>query len=617
MVREFVLPFAVISVLASLLIPLPPGLLDFLLVANILLALILFGSTLYIPDPLKLSALPSILLLTTLYRLALNVSTTRAILGDGFGGHVVEAFGSVVVGDNLVVGLVVFLIVTLIQFIVIAKGAERIAEVAARFTLDALPGKQMSIDADVRAGLIGLADARNKRDLLQVESRFYGALDGAMKFIKGDAIAGIVITAINIAGGLALGVLGHELELTEALSKFTLLTVGDGLAAQIPALLNSLAAGMVVTRVQRGDNEPLATEVLNQLFQVRRGQLISAAVAVILGLVPGMPSLPFLLLAGLLSLNAVFTRDSEDHAAKAAAEFAFKPKVPALLGLRMGRDAAQNLSAEGSLLRSVENFRQRVFSKHGLILPQVEFFVEETLGARCQLLLRGVPIFEGALDNYTEKQKELFEILFQISSVNIVELIDDQVTRQMLDHLERSSPELVSAVVPDLATVTQITDLLKNLLHEGVPVRNLDLILQALAEHAPLTKENRRLYEEVRISLKRLICHTFSTAGEIKAVLLPAAIDLAYASAERGGELVELEDIAWLAKEVSEVSVPGAVILVSRSARRLLRECLELQGVTWPVLAHEEILCDAQLRVIKQIEGRAKKNEVQSGRWAA
>ena len=256
-----------------MLLPVPPAVMDFLLVGNLILALVLFLSTLYIPDTLRLSALPTMLLLATLYRLALNISTTRNILSAGDGGRVVEAFGGIVIQGNLVVGVVIFLIITLVQFIVIAKGSERVAEVSARFTLDALPGKQMSIDADVRAGVIDVSTARVKRQDLQTESRFYGALDGAMKFVKGDAIAGIIITVINIVGGLAIGIISEGLPLPLAVTKYTTLTIGDGLVAQIPALLNSLAAGIVVTRVARGDDASLAGELLSQLGQVKRAKL--------------------------------------------------------------------------------------------------------------------------------------------------------------------------------------------------------------------------------------------------------------------------------------------------------------------------------------------------------
>ncbi|NDC37695.1 MAG: EscV/YscV/HrcV family type III secretion system export apparatus protein, partial [Proteobacteria bacterium] len=328
--KELIVPLAVLGVLASMLLPVPPGVMDFLLVGNLILALVLFLSTLYISDTLKLSALPSMLLLATLYRLALNIATTRNILSSGDGGRVVEAFGTVVIQGNLVVGVVVFLIITLVQFIVIAKGSERVAEVSARFTLDALPGKQMSIDADVRAGLLDMSAARVKRQDLQTESRFYGALDGAMKFVKGDAIAGIVITAINIVGGLAIGILSEGLVIQQALSKYTLLTVGDGLVAQVPALLNSLAAGIIVTRVARGDDASLAGELLAQIGQVRRVKVLSAGLCVLLACIPGMPALPFLAL-GIVLVASAWLTPSETPAKALPQEHLFTPRPPPLL----------------------------------------------------------------------------------------------------------------------------------------------------------------------------------------------------------------------------------------------------------------------------------------------
>jgi type III secretion protein V len=267
--KELIVPLGLMLVVGCMIIPLPGAVLDILLCSNLLFALLLVIAALHIRDPLKMATLPSLLLMATLWRLSLNLATTRAVLSSGHAGKAVEAFGSIVIQGSVVVGFVLFLLISLIQFIVVAKGAERVAEVSARFTLDALPGKQMAIDAEIRSGTLDPEAARKKRADVQMESRFYGALDGAMKFVKGDAIAGLVIAAVNILGGLAVGMLIHKLELDVALRRYTVLTIGDGLLSQIPSLLNSVAAGLVVTRVQVDESSTLASDLLGQLAQFK------------------------------------------------------------------------------------------------------------------------------------------------------------------------------------------------------------------------------------------------------------------------------------------------------------------------------------------------------------
>jgi type III secretory pathway component EscV len=271
--QEVLVPVGLLLILGCMLVPLPPLLLDILLCSNLLFALLLVVGALHIKDPLKLSTLPSLLLMATLVRLSLNLATTRAVLSTGHAGQAVEAFGAVVTQGSLVVGCILFLLITLIQFIVVAKGAERVAEVSARFTLDALPGKQMAIDAEIRSGLLDPEGARRKRSEVQSESRFYGALDGAMKFVKGDAVAGLVVTFVNIAGGLLVGLLIHGLDLEVALRRYTLLTIGDGLLSQVPSLLNAVAAGLIVTRVQVDELSSLSGDLNLAAFERRVGLL--------------------------------------------------------------------------------------------------------------------------------------------------------------------------------------------------------------------------------------------------------------------------------------------------------------------------------------------------------
>lgn len=601
MIRELIVPVAVLGVLASMLLPVPPAVMDFLLVGNLILALVLFLSTLYIPDTLRLSALPTMLLLATLYRLALNISTTRNILSAGDGGRVVEAFGGIVIQGNLVVGVVIFLIITLVQFIVIAKGSERVAEVSARFTLDALPGKQMSIDADVRAGVIDVSTARVKRQDLQTESRFYGALDGAMKFVKGDAIAGIIITAINIVGGLAIGIVSEGLPLPLAVTKYTTLTIGDGLVAQIPALLNSLAAGIIVTRVARGDDASLAGELLSQLGQVKRAKLLCAALCFIFASVPEMPALPFLAL-GLVALGSSLAAAGPQLQQAVTQDNLFVPKPPALLRIELAPVPTSNPHRQIELVRAIERIRDDIYQRHGVILPFPEVAIVDARGTDFQLVLRGVPVKvvadpgdQNSIPTLASAVRELFEC-------HLLECLDDTSTRKILDTYEAVTPELVASVVPGVITVTQLTEILKALIYDGISVRPFEVILQAVAEYAPKASNERVLLEEVRIALRRMVSHSVAQRfpAEIPGVVLHPIIDLQLSRHERERSPVELNLIDHVVEYIN--ANPGEwILLTSRSSRRLVREFLELKGVRKIVIAHEELVSEIPVIVKGEI----------------
>jgi flagellar biosynthesis component FlhA len=602
MLKELLVPFGLLVVLGSMLLPVPPGVLDFLLVGNLVLALILFVSALYVSDSLKLSSLPSLLLIATIYRLGLNVATTRAILGAGDAGDVVHAFGDVVIGGNLVVGVVVFLILTLIQFIVIAKGAERVAEVAARFTLDALPGKQMSIDADVRAGLIDFETARRRRNEMQTESRFYGALDGAMKFVKGDAIAGICMVAVNIVGGLLVGITMEGLDPGRAVQKYTLLTIGDGLVSQIPALLNALSAGMVVTRVSRGDGATLAQELLSQLGQVRKARIMIGVLALLLSLVPGMPMLPFFTLSMVLFLGAL-GKAAPEAPVQSTETLKFEPRSTPVLLIELGSKASQQLHGSRELLGRVQEFRKQMHAKSGLVLgvPEIASVRE---GEGFAIKLRGVPMKQGEVGGDAASTLNLiFSALSDLVQERAADLIDDIMTRRALDFFEREAPELVTAVIPTLVTVTQLTEVLRQLVREDLPICNFDMIVQALAEHGGKASGERALLEEVRIALRRLISHRHAKEGRvIDAVVLDAPIDVALVRTEREGQPLDLDLMFAIERALGEVKNSAAVLVVSKGARRLLMECLRLRGNRMPVIAHEEVAEEYSLRVLQRIE---------------
>ena len=584
--KELVIPLGFLLVLGSILFPLPPFLLDCLLVINLVLAVSLLITTLSISDPLKLSTLPTVLLLATMYRLALNISTTRLILGTGQAGETIEAFGHLVVQGNLVVGAVVFLVITLVQFIVIAKGSERVAEVAARFTLDALPGKQMSIDADVRAGLIDHETARRKRDELQCESRFYGALDGAMKFVKGDAIAGLAIVVVNIIAGLAVGVVFQKLSVSAAISHFSLLTIGDGLAAQIPALLNSLAAGIVVTRVVRSDEASVSSEMISQLGQSPRVFVISGIFALVVALIPAMPRIPLCALGATLLISASIRARPVRHESE---EPAFQPRVPALLSLSgsvsfLGQFATQNG------VQQLERWRARVYEQSGLILLRPEIITlpgDQVFGS---ILYRDVEFAKIDVEQPPQIVSATLDSLDRAVGSLRDELIDDQLTRRLLDNLDLEAPELVSNTVPTIVSATQLTEVLRSLVREGLSVRSFDLILQAVSMAGSKVRGERALVVEVRIALRRMISARFAdTQRRIFGYTLDPALDLAIGRYEREGILLDSKLIQELIDAIRTCIESRPLIVCSRAARTAVREFLEIHSIETDVIAFEEI----------------------------
>lgn len=578
--RQLLSTFALLALLAGLLFPIPAALVDYLLVFNITIALLLLGSSLYINEPLKISALPSFLLLATLFRLTLNVSTTRLLLSSGDCGRVVEAFGKLVAQDNLIIGFVIFLIITFIQLIVIAKGSERVAEVSARFTLDAMPGKQMAIDADMRSGLIDFQEARKKRKELQLESRFYSALDGAIKFIKGDAIAGIIITTINIIGGFLVAVLIKDLSPSQAASHYTLLTIGDGLVSQIPALLNSVAAGIIITRVSDSDSANLSTELFTQLFKHRAVKLSIAALCLTLCFAPALPALPFMVSAVIL---VFFSQNRKEVKSDV---FIFKSAIPALIKILIPKSVALNLS-KGILNEKIEIFKDSVFRKYGLIMsnPDIDLSSDE----KVHIYLRGADVTEKISNDEVAFPEKLNDLLTAVFEQNKLEFLDDMQTRKLLDNLEKTAPELIASVVPDIASVTKITSLLRDLAAEDILPLHFDLIIQSISESALTACNYRQILENLRIRLKSQISAKYAPLGKLNAYTLDPEIDLSFYRAEKTGAEFNLDFLDSIVNEIaSSAEVP--VLIVSKGSRKLIKECLESKKLRAEVLAYEEIL---------------------------
>ena len=564
-------PVMVLSTLAMIILPIPAFLLDLSFTFNIALSMVVLLVTVYTRRPLEFAAFPTVLLIATLLRLALNVASTRVVLlkgheGAGAAGNVIEAFGNVVIGGNYAVGLVVFLILMIINFMVVTKGAGRISEVSARFTLDALPGKQMAIDADLNAGLIDQEQARTRRFEVTKEADFYGSMDGASKFVKGDAIAGILILFINIIGGLSIGMAQYELSFGEAIEIYTLLTIGDGLVAQIPSLLLSIGAAIMVTR--QNTDEDMGQVVVFQLFDNPKALMITAIILAVMGVVPGMPHFSFLLLASLAGGSAYWITRKQDKAKEEAllpdSPVAEAPKNKELswddvqpvdiIGLEVGYRLIPLVDKDqgGELLERVKGVRKELSQDFGFLIPPVHIRDNLELTPNSyRITLMGVAVGEaeikadqelainpgqvyGAIDGehtfdpafgleavwIADEQRETAQALgytvvdastvlathlSQLLTNNASQLIGHEEVQNLLDMLAKTTPKLVDGFVPDRISLGVVVRVLQNLLNEAIPIRDIRTVVQTLSEYSSKSQEPDVLTAAVRIALKRLI----------------------------------------------------------------------------------------------------------------
>ena len=566
-----------------MIVPLPTWLLDICLTVNIALAMTILMVSIYISSATKIASYPTLLLITTLYRLSLDISATRLILLKADAGEVIRSFGMFVVGGNFVVGAVIFLIITLVQFIVITKGAERVAEVGARFTLDAMPGKQMSIDADLRSGTIDSREARRRRQTLSRESQFYGAMDGAMKFVKGDAIAGIIITVINIVGGLVIGVAMGGMSFQEAGQTYSILTIGNGLVSQIPALLISLSAGMVVTRVASEDETSnLGREIAGQLLSQPKAIGVVAGILFVMALIPGLPKIPFLLLSALSGsvcyglFRAAKSTDADRE--KSAAPGAPEPEVTMTLPVfvQVGPDVWPYLDLATSygqaFYKKLAELRNALYIQLGVIFPPIQVSGNlPPMAPNYILWLNEVPVANGrvrtdcVLANASTEKLGLYGIkgesvlnpvtghdaawiprsdrdkaataaiqvwdthevlVLHLASFlrnHAIDFIGVQEVRWMLDRIKQYYPTLVEEVVPKPVSLQQLDDILRLLAEESVSIRDLKTILQSLGEHARFEQDTVSLSERVRVALRRKICHGLT---EGKPILFVYQLDI-------------------------------------------------------------------------------------------
>ncbi|HEX4052038.1 MAG TPA: flagellar biosynthesis protein FlhA [Steroidobacteraceae bacterium] len=573
LIRGLGAPLVLLAVLAMIILPLPPLALDALFTFNIALSLLVVMAVVNVARPLDFGIFPTVLLLATLLRLALNVASTRVVLlhgheGAGAAGHVIQAFGEFVVGGNYAVGIVVFSILTIVNFVVVTKGAGRISEVSARFTLDAMPGKQMAIDSDLNAGLITQDEARTRRAEVRAEADFYGAMDGASKFVRGDATAGILILVINIIGGLAIGTLSHGLPFSDAAHVYTLLTIGDGLVAQIPALLLSTAVAIIVTRMSRPQD--LGGELRKQLFMQPRGLAVAGGLLGLMGLIPGMPNIAFLLFGAVCGGGAWWLnrRVRAGAAAAAATPAAAAPPVPLdqrelswedvrpvdLIGLEVGFrlvplvDKAQG----GELLARIRGVRRKLSQELGFLVPAVHIRDNLELAPTAyRINLAGVALAEGVIHPDRElalnpgrvfgkppgietrdpafgmeaiwiepgKREHAQTLGYTVVDASTViathlssviqahahELLGHEEVQQLLNGLAKSAPRVVEDLVPKVLPLATVVRVMQGLLAERVPLRNLRSIVETLAEHAARTQDPQVLQSQVRIALGRQI----------------------------------------------------------------------------------------------------------------
>ncbi len=640
---------SVVLVVTMLVVPLPSELLSLLITINIAGALTIVCATMYLGKALDFAAFPSLLLLTTMFRLAINVSVTRLILTTGDAGSVVKAFGEFVVSGNVIVGLVIFLILVVIQFVVVTNGAGRVAEVGARFTLDAMPGKQMAIDADLNAGLITDQQARDRRSEIAQEADFYGAMDGASKFVKGDAMAALIITAINLVGGIVVGMLQRHLGFAEATHQYSLLTVGDGLAAQIPALLISVATGIIVTRA--ASDRDLGSDIANQVLRQRKAPLVAAAAIGLFALIPGLPKLPFLLIAAIFGAigwavrNGLPGATDADAAKRAAAAKAALPKPGDEPMSEVGVDALElaigfglvplvndggSEGSSSSLLRRVSMIRRQIAGDLGLVIPPVRIhdelgmesheYVVKVRGSEVtrgrimpgHLLamdpgdasgtLQGIPTREPAFGleavwvhesaraeaealGYTVVDAESVIVTHLTETIrsHAAELLTRQDVRALLDKLKETNAAVVEEVVPDALSLGEIQRVLQSLLSEGVPIRDLGTIVEAIGDKARTTRDTSLLSEYARQALGRAITAPhLDERLRLQAITLDPAIEQ-----EVSTSITQTTDGEYLAMDPprAQAIVSALRAQVEHAAARSSR------GGSGPVL-----LCSARIR---------------------
>ena len=673
-------PLLLLVMLAMMVIPLPPFVLDVLFTFNISLSLVVLLSGVYAKKPLEFAAFPTVLLIATLLRLALNVASTRVVLLNGHtgtdaAGHVIEAFGDFVIGGNYTVGLVVFAILVIINFVVVTKGAGRISEVSARFTLDAMPGKQMAIDADLNAGLISQAEARSRRDEVARESDFYGAMDGASKFVRGDAIAGILILFINIFGGLLVGILQHSMNVSDALRNYTLLTVGDGLVAQIPSLILSTAAALLVTRVSR--SEDMGQQIMRQMFDNPRSLVVTAGILGTIGIIPGMPNFVFLILAACAGGAAFFIIQKKSRLNSTAQEvvksepspeqkeLSWDDVVPVdTIGLEIGYRLIPLVDKNqgGQMMMRIKGVRKKLTNELGFLIPSVhirdnldlapnayrislmgvvigesEIYPDRDLAINSGNVfgkLQGIPGKDPAFGleavwietslrdqaqtmGYTvvDASTVVATHLSQLLQEHAHDLLGREEVQHLMDGLGKSSPKLVEDLIPNTLSMGVVLQVLRNLLEERIPIRDMRTIAETLAVHGRESQDPAVLTAAVRVAMSRLITQQINgLSDELPAITLDPTLEQILLSSFQGsgeGDVVFEPGLAERihqslaeAAQKQELSGQPGVLLVSAVLRPVLAKFTKRTIPNLHVLSYNELPDSKRVKVVASIGNR-------------
>lgn len=665
--QDIVLAALLLLAVFMMIVPLPTALVDLLIAINLTISIVLLMMALYIREPLEFSTFPAVLLITTLFRLALTISTTRLILLQADAGEIVYTFGNFAVGGNLGVGLIVFMIITIVQFIVITKGSERVAEVGARFSLDAMPGKQMSIDGDMRAGIIDANEARRQRGLVQKESQLYGAMDGAMKFVKGDAIAGIIIILVNILGGTAVGVFIHGMSASTAMSTYAILSIGDGLISQIPALLISITAGIIVTRVPGEQRKNLASDLSEQIVRQPQALSLAAGVLLVFALIPGFPVIYFVGLAALVYGGAWWIKKRQPRtgsntngaSADASSGMSGEDNQPTMTpgAIPLMVLMAGDLGRSRALDEGLRQLRQKKFEQLGIPLPDIHLQIDASLEAgSLRVLLYQEPVLtltvpEGLLladgnamplaqtlhndklpfggitlqwigPEHHETLSALGVVLYrdQARITHCLSLVVDryaadfigvQETRFLMDSMENSHAELVKEAQRQMP-IGRIADVLQRLVGEGVSIRDLRSILEALTEWSPREKDPIMLTEYVRVALRRHIATRYRgnqpwisgwMIGDRIEGLVRESIRQTAAGSYSTLEATQNQAIIdGIRERVGDGDPRRAVLITAIDVRRFVRKIVEREYSGLHVLSFQELGDEVELRVIGNID---------------
>jgi len=600
------LALSVIGLILLLLIPLPPFLLDALLCLSIVFSVMALLLTIYVENALEFSAFPSLLLFLTLFRLGLNIASTRMILTKGRAGDIIDTFGNFVIQGSPLVGLVLFALLTVINFVVVTKGAGRVAEVAARFTLEALPGKQMAIESDVSAGLFSQDDAKKQREKLEAETEFYGSMDGASKFVRGDAIAGILIIVINLIGGMLVGIGAHKLPLKECLYQFTRLTVGDGLVTQIPALLISVASGIIVTRASRGS---LGKTLPKQIFHHSKVLTLAGCILLGLGFIPGMPLLVMAPISGaLFLLSRTLNKKQKKEASSSHVKEESEDKILQVYSLEL-QLGVQLIEWAEHFHAQIPQMRREIASSLGIVVPAIHVSDNLQLSPKNYTIkIRGVKVDGRRATTLLDLQNHVKEIISQ----HAYELLNRQDVAKMVEKVRAFHPSIVDELIPSFLNLGQLLRILQNLLKEQIPIRDLSTILELLADQFPVKGEVdlSELTEHVRQGLARGISERFFGEEKIAhAILLDPKVEQMIKAAQAKGSLglstslrpqTAQKIIETLNDQVKKAQVKGLkpVVLTEGYSRKPLKLLVEKEIPSLPILSYKEITSEIEVRSV-------------------